>query len=73
MYPVYLLIYGAVMPVLAAVIVNWLVIRKKLAQPALKLMRKEQKRGRFGHMDLGDMAFVPRFCIRQFCGSFEPV
>lgn len=65
-YPVYLLIYGAVMPVLAAVIVNWLVIRKKLAQPALKLMRKEQKQGRFGHMDLGDMAFVPRFCIRQF-------
>ena len=65
-YPVYLLLYGAVMPVLAAVIVNWLVIRKKLAQPALKLMRKEQKQGRFGHMDLGDMAFVPRFCVRQF-------
>ena len=65
-YPVYLLVYGAVMPVLAAVIVNWLVIRKKLAQPALKLMRKEQKQGRFGYMDLGDMAFVPRFCIRQF-------
>ena len=65
-YPVYLLLYGAVMPVLAAVIVNWLVIRKKLAQPALKLMRKEQKQGRFGRMDLGDLAFVPRFCIRQF-------
>ena len=65
-YPVYLLIYGLVMPVLAAVIVNWLVIRRKLAQPALKLMRKEQKQGRFGHVDLGKMAFVPRFCIRQF-------
>ena len=65
-YPVYLLIYGLFMPVLAAVIVNWLVIRRKLAQPALKLMRREQKQGRFGHVDLGKMAFVPRFCIRQF-------
>ena len=65
-YPAYLLIYGLVMPVLAAVIVNWLVIRRKLAQPALKLMRREQKQGRFGHVDLGKMAFVPRFCIRQF-------
>lgn len=65
-YPVYLLVYGLVMPALAAVIVNWLVIRRKLAQPALKLMRKEQKQGRFGRVDLGKMGFVSRFCVRQF-------
>lgn len=64
-YPVYLLVYGLVMPALTAVIVNWLVIRRKLAQPALKLMRKEQKQGRFGRVNLGKMGFVSRFCVRQ--------
>ena len=39
----YLLIYGIIMPPVAAAVTNFLVIRKKLEMPALSLIRGEQK------------------------------
>lgn len=42
-YPLYIIIYCIVMPPLISVLVNALVIRKKLAGTALSLIRNEQK------------------------------
>jgi len=64
-YPPYLLVYGLIMPPLVAVIVNLLVINKKLSQPALKLMRNEQSDQQFGQMQLKKLDYVRKFQIRQ--------
>lgn len=64
-YPMYLLVYSLVMPPLAAVVVNCLVISKKLKRTALSLMRKEENAGNIREMNLGRMGFVSRFQIRQ--------
>lgn len=45
-YEPYLLVYGLVMPPLAATLINYLVIRKRLNRPALALIRGEQKKDR---------------------------
>ena len=64
-YPAYLLVYGIVMPPLAAAAVNCIVIRKKLSAPALKLIRNEQKNSRISHINLGNLGFTGRFRVRQ--------
>lgn len=64
-YSGYLLVYGIVMPPLIAVIVNCIVIRRRLSRPALQLMRNEQKGGSVSRLNLGNMGFVARFRIRQ--------
>lgn len=64
-YPIYLLVYSLVMPPLAAVVVNFLVISKKLKRTALSLMRKEENARSIREMNLGRMSFVSRFQIRQ--------
>ena len=42
--PPILVVYGIVMPPLAAIVVNYFVIRKKLSQTALSLIKNEVKR-----------------------------
>lgn len=64
-YPMYLIIYGIVMPPIISLIVNTLVINKKLSQTALSLIKNEQKLGKHRGFDLGNMGFVRRFQIRQ--------
>lgn len=64
-YAPYLLIYGLLMPTVAAVLVNWLVIRKKLERPVLSLIKGEAKSSRISTVELGNMDFVGRFRIRQ--------
>lgn len=64
-YPAWLVVYGIVMPPVAAAAVNCIVIWKRLSQPALKLMRNEQKTGRIGNINLGNMGFIGRFRVRQ--------
>lgn len=64
-YKVYLFIYGLVMPPLVSVIVNLLVINKKLSQSPLKMLRHEKKENRINNVNLGRMSFVNRFKIRQ--------
>lgn len=64
-YPVYLVVYGIVMPPVVAALVNSLVIWKKLSQPALNLIRNEQKKSKISNINLGNMGFVGKFRIRQ--------
>ncbi|MDE6592482.1 MAG: ABC transporter permease [Oscillospiraceae bacterium] len=64
-YPVYLLIYGIVMPPVISAIVNALVINKRLSQTALSLIKNEQKTNMVREMDLGNTGFIRRFQIRQ--------
>lgn len=64
-YPAYLLVYSLVMPSVVAIIVNCLVIWKRLSRPVLSMLRAEQKTGKISHLDLGNMGFVSRFRIRQ--------
>lgn len=64
-YPAWLVVYGIIMPPVAAAAVNCIVIWKRLSQPALKLIRNEQKTGRIGNIDLGNMGFIGRFRVRQ--------
>lgn len=64
-YPVYLIIYGVLMPPVIAVIVNYLVIRKKLNQTALSLIKNENKQGHIRKVSLGNISFIRKFQIRQ--------
>lgn len=63
--PPILIVYGIVMPPLAAIVVNYFVIRKKLSQTALSLIKNEVKQPKDSNVNLGDMGFVGRFRVRQ--------
>lgn len=64
-YPVYLVVFGIVVPPVISAIVNWLVIRKKLNKPALKMLRNEQKSSNISNIKLVNLGFVTTFRIRQ--------
>ncbi|MCM1157315.1 MAG: FtsX-like permease family protein [Bacteroidales bacterium] len=64
-YEPYLLVYGIVMPPVAAALTNFLVIRKKLERPALSLIRNEQKNGKTQNIQIRRGSFVHIFQIRQ--------
>lgn len=61
----YIIGYGVVLPVIIAVIVNLIVINRKLSQAPLKLLRKEKKASKISDIDLGNIGFINRFRIRQ--------
>lgn len=63
--PAYLFVYGIVMPPVAAMIVNSIVINKKLSQTALSLIKNEQKQSRVKNVTLKTKKFVTAFRIRQ--------
>ena len=64
-HPLYLIIYGIVMPPLVCIIVNYIVINGRLSRSALSLIRNEQNTGTFSHVELKGKSFVRNFCIRQ--------
>ena len=64
-YPLYLIIYSIVMPPVVSVIVNTLVINKRLSQTALSLIRNEQKTGHYSRVKIKSSNFIRRFQIRQ--------
>ena len=64
-YPVYLIIYSVVMPPVISMIVNTLVINKRLSQTALSLIRNEQKTARYSSVRIRSKNFIRRFQIRQ--------
>lgn len=64
-YPLYLIIYSIVMPPVVSVIVNTLVINKRLSQTALSLIRNEQKTGHYSRVKIKSKNFIRRFQIRQ--------
>lgn len=61
----YLFIYGIIVPPLVSLVVNTLVIRKRLNKPVLTLLRNEQKAVRGKSVNLKNMSFVKLFKIRQ--------
>ena len=64
-YPVYLIIYSVIMPPLISIIVNSLVINKRLSQTALSLIRNEPKTSKLRSLNLKGNNFVRNFRIRQ--------
>lgn len=64
-HPFYLIIYSIVMPPMVSAIVNYIVIRKRLSQTALSLIKNEQKVKINRNLNLGKMGFIKRFQIRQ--------
>lgn len=64
-YPVYLIVYSVVMPPVVSVIINTLVINKRLSQTALSLIKNEQKTGHYSHVKLKSKNFIRRFQTRQ--------
>lgn len=64
-YMPYLFIYGIVVPPVISIIVNSLVIRKRLSKPVLTMIRNEQKVGNGKDIKLENMSFMNLFKIRQ--------
>ncbi len=64
-YPVYLMVYALVMPPVIAVLVNYIVISRKLKSTALALLRGETKSNSVKELNLGKMGYIRRFQIRQ--------
>lgn len=64
-YMPYLFIYGIVVPPVISIIVNSLVIRKRLSKPVPTMIRNEQKVGNGKDIKLGNMSFMNLFKIRQ--------
>jgi len=61
----FLLIYGLVIPPVTALIVNVLVIRKRLKKTPLALLRKEQKAVRGKEFKIRGLKFLNMFRLRQ--------
>ena len=61
----YVVVYGIVMPIIIAALVNFLVINKKLSLEPLKLLRQEKRQSRIANIDLGNMGFINRYRVRQ--------
>ena len=65
LYRPYLIVYGVLAPPVIAALVNWIVIRRRLNVPALRLIRGEQKQAAVRQPDLKGLGFISRFRIRQ--------
>ena len=63
--PMYLLVYGLIMPPVMAAAVNYFVISSKLNKPALAMLRNEKKVRTSKYVRLGKLGFVGTFQIRQ--------
>lgn len=61
-----LLIYGVLVPPAIAYIVHTIIIRKRLSQTALSLLRKEQKNQSGKELHLRGLGYIRTFQIRQF-------
>lgn len=64
-HPVYLLVYGLIVPPVICIIVNVIVINKQLSRTALSLMRNEQKNQKYSKANIKSKNFIKIFRIRQ--------
>lgn len=64
-YPAYLILYGVILPPAIAVLVNFLVINRRLSQTALSLIRNERRASGLRNITLKGGSFTRNFCIRQ--------
>ncbi|MDE7309501.1 MAG: hypothetical protein K2N61_12745 [Lachnospiraceae bacterium] len=65
-YPVYLIVYGIIVPFLLSFLINFWLINKKLSQKPLELMRKSQGDYEGKGTNLGRMNFINKFRIKLF-------
>ncbi len=72
-YAPYLIAYGIFLPPLICIIVNVLVINKKLSRTALSLMRNEQKASDYKQFNIKTENFIRRFQIRQLSREIRSV
>lgn len=72
-HPVYLLIYGLVMPPVICIIVNLIVINKQLSRTALSLMRNEQKQHKYSKANIKSDKFISVFRKRQLLRELRAV
>lgn len=70
-HPLYLSIYSVVLPPFIAVIVNFLVIYRKLKKTALQLIRRESGRIKLSKLKLKNRGFIYKFFIRQLLREFK--
>lgn len=61
----YLFVYGIIIPPLVSIVVNGLVIRKRLSKPVLSLLKNEQKAVKGKNVKLKNTDFMHLFRIRQ--------
>ncbi len=64
-YPVFLLIYGLLLPPVIAVAVNTHVIRRRLSRPPLMLLRREHAKIKAGKIRFDGLGFIGLFRVRQ--------
>ncbi len=64
-YAPYLIVYALILPPLMALLVNVFVIRKRLNQPVLKLIRNEKNEKIKTGFDIDKFGFIKKFQIRQ--------
>lgn len=64
-YPVYLIFYGVILPPAISMLVNFLVINRRLSQTALSLIRNEKRASGLRNITLKGGSFTRNFCIRQ--------
>lgn len=63
--PIYLVVYAVLMPPIVSIMVNYILISKKLSKTALSLMRNQQNVSGHSKIKLGKMSFIRRFHVRQ--------
>lgn len=64
-YPAFLIVYGLVMPPVISVIVNYVVVNKKLSATPLSLIKNEQTGRKHTDVKLKKLSFISTFQIRQ--------
>lgn len=64
-FPMYLIVYGILLPPIVAIVVNAFVLNKKLSRTALSLMKNEQKVSNYRTIRIKTNHFIKRFRIRQ--------
>lgn len=70
-YKPYIIVFILTAPLLFTLFVNGLIIRKKLSQDPLKLLRKQISSNSFTNADLSNMRFKKRFKLRQLFMEFK--
>ena len=65
-YPLYLIIYGVFTPFIMSIIINVVLINRKLSNEPLALLNKKQSEYSNKRLNLGNMKFMNRFRVKLF-------
>lgn len=64
-YPAFLIIYCVLMPPIIAIIINYIVIHKKLSATPLSLIKNEGEKQNFKSINIKSVKFIKMFQLRQ--------